>query len=682
MFRLPLPALLCGFIAMPAHAGEPPLTTVTVTAKKPSVSKELDKTVHRVSGMARAENGTAQDVLQSLPGITVAADGAIAVQGNRQVTVLVDGKPTAGMSGEERAAALQTMSGAAIASVEVITNPSAAQHADGGAIVNIVLKRNRKAGAHAQLRGGAADHGLWNLGATADASGGNVSVHGEVARRHDGTLKTRGSRVDWTYPASGGTGHTRQASEVFVRRIVETAALGLDYDVSASDSIGLAARHQARRSRPRLDTLNVVGTGGRENVYHRISEGPNEQSDDSVSVTASHAGDGTALKAVLQHSETVGLIDKSFSDVFADARATAYSRGATRSTRRLDQATLDWSRGPWGSGIDIQHETQTLDNYQAAVDHATGIETPDPATTNGYAVATTLSAGYVTRQVTHGKWEALLGARLEHMALRVHPLQGPVHRAQWQAVDPSLHVKHAATTNADVTLSYRRSLQRPDPRDLNPFTTYVDAQNLSRGNPTLGPQRVAAWEIGTDVHVAHLTGRVGAFHRTSRDMVADVRSIEGGVIVTGKRNGGLARSAGVTGSLDWEPNTALSLGIDGGVYRVVLLTPDLEGPVRQSGVAGYLNLRAAWRGKVDDVSLDAHALSAGMTPLVRYGATSNVNVTWKRRLTPTLSLTVNASDLFDGSRRTYRTTTSTFRQQGFEHFVARRLQVGFVQRFK
>jgi hypothetical protein len=32
----------------------------------------------------------------------------------------------------------------------------------------------------------------------------------------------------------------------------------------------------------------------------------------------------------------------------------------------------------------------------------------------------------------------------------------------------------------------------------------------------------------------------------------------------------------------------------------------------------------------------------------------------------------------DGSRRTYRTDASTFRQQGFEHFVARRLYVGLV----
>jgi outer membrane receptor protein involved in Fe transport len=261
------------------------------------------------------------------------------------------------------------------------------------------------------------------------------------------------------------------------------------------------------------------------------------------------------------------------------------------------------------------------------------------------------------------------------MALRVRRRDDAMDRAQWQAVNPSLHLKRAVTGSADVTLGYRRSLQRPDPRDLNPFTTYVDAQNRSRGNPGLLPQRVASWEIETDVHVGRVNGSVGAFHRSSRDTVIDGRGIEGDAIVTSKQNGGQARSAGITGSLDWTSDTALRLGIDGGAYRVVLHAPDL-----QSRVSGYLNLTAGWSGTRDDVSLDAHVQSAGITGQVHYSSTSSVNATWRRRLTRTLSLTVNASDIFDGSLRTYRTVANGFRQSGFEHFVARRIQVGFVQK--
>jgi outer membrane receptor protein involved in Fe transport len=651
-------ALLLALAAPLARAEDPPAPTVTVTARKEAVVRKIDKTVHDVSNAPRAANGSAQDVLQATPELAVTADGQIAVRGNTQVTVLVDGKPTALLSGssEDRAVALQTMSGADIASVEVITNPSAARNANGGAIVNIVLKRNRKPGAHAQVQGSATDQALWNAGASGDVTRGRLSVHANVAHRHDGTRKVRRSAVDWHDPLTGRAGQTVQSSEVFVRRVVDSAALGIDYALGDSDSIGMTARHSGRRSRPLFDVLGEEREAAGETIHHRISYGPNEQSDDSASLSYSHQRNGSALKASIQHSTTDALVDKSYRDVFVvPARATAYSRGAGRTARRLDQATVDWTRGQWGLGLDIQHKSDSIGNVQAAVDPATGAETPDRNTTNAYTVTTTSAAAYVTDRIVIGKWEALLGGRAERIA-------------RWRAFDPSLHVKYGLQGDTDLTLSYRRSLQMPDPRDLNPFTTYVDAQNLGRGNPGLGPQRLGSWEIGVNKETPHVTGSLGAFYRTGRDTVVDARTFEHDVLVTSKRNGGEARAAGVTASLDWRPGGPLQFGMDGGIYRVVL---------DQDAVAGYVNVRVGY----GDVSVDAHAQSAGITPQGHYGPTSSVNLTWKHALSKTLGLTVNANDIFDGSLRAYRTDTPAFHQAGFDHFVARRVYVGLVKRF-
>lgn len=683
---------LCGLAALPAavHAGDDPVTTsVTVAAKKTLVVKLPDKTVYDVSNMPRAENGTAQDVLQSTPEVSVTADGSIAVKGNSQVTVLVNGKPTAITSGtgDERALALQTMSGADIASIEVITNPSAAYNANGGAILNIVMKRNRKPGAHAQWRASTSSQGLWNVGADGDLTRDRLSVHGSAALRHDGTLKIRQSAVDWHNPASGQSGQTRQVSEVFVHRVVASAALGADYALSATDGLSLSARRNTRRSRPVFDVLNDNRTEAAATVYHRISNGPNEQSDHSASLSYNHQDSGAALKAMFQYSDTTGLIDKSYRDVFiAPLRATDYSRGTTRSARRLNQATLDWSRagehGQSGLGLDIQDKVDDLSNYQAAVDPFTGAEMPDLNTTNGYTVNTRLGAAYLTQQIRQGKWEVLLGGRAELMRLQVRPAQRQMQTQHWRAFNPSLHVQYAYREKTDVTLSYRRSLQMPDALDLSPYTTYVDAQNLSRGNPLLRPQRLSSLEISADTAGPQISSNLGAFYRASSDTVTDARSFADNVLMTTRQNGGRARSAGVTGSLDWKPGGALSAGVDGGVYRVMLSTPDLAGMVRQSGLAAYANVRAGYQLGSDKLALDAHVQSAGITPLGRYGASSSVNLSWQRQLSKTLSLTVNANDLFDGGKRSYRTNASTFRQAGYDHFVARRLYLGVTQKLE
>ncbi len=689
VLRATLSVLLFGIATLPleSRAEDPATPSVTVAAKKEAIVKKIDKTVYDVSNLPKAANGSAQDVLQSTPEVSVTADGKISVRGNSDVTVLVNGKPTAMLSGDERAVALQTMSGTDIASVEVITNPSAAYNANGGAIVNIVLKRNRKPGAHAQVRGSAADHGLWNVGTSGDLTRKNISINGSLAYRHDGTQKFRRSAVDWNNPLTGQTGQTLQTSEVFVHRVVQSAALGVDYALNDTDSLSLSAGYNARRSRPLFDTFNVARDDAGESIYHRISYGPNEQADHNASLAYSHQGAGSALKATVQRSATNNLFDKSYRDVFVEpARATAYSHGASKTARRLSQATLDWSKtsehGQWGMGLDIQDKTDDSANYQAAVDPSTGAELPDPGTTNGYTVATTLTAAYLTDQIRHGKWEVLLGGRAERMALRVSPAQGIMQTNHWQAFNPSLHVTYAVRGNTNLSLSYRRSLQRPDPRDLNPFTTYVDAQNLSRGNPGLKPQLLTSWEIGADADDPHLSSNVSAFYRSSHDTVTDARSFADNVLLTSKQNGGQARSLGITSSLDWKPDAKLSLGMDGGAYRVMLYTPDLPGLVRQHGLSGYVNFRASYGVEHNDWSLDAHVQSGAITPLGRYGATSSLNLTWKHQLMKSLSLTVNASDIFDGSKRTYRTDTSTFRQDGFDHFVAQRIYVGFVKKIE
>lgn len=689
MLKTTLSALLCGLGALPldALADEPVSQAVIVAGKKEAVVKKVDKTVYDVANTARAANGTAQDVLQATPGVSVTAAGQIAVKGNSQVTVLVDGKPAAMLAGDERTVALQTMSGSDIASVEVITSPSAAYAANGGAILNIVLKHDRKLGTRGRIQASAADHGLWNAGASGEMNQEKLSINGSVALRRDGNQKYRSSTVDWNNPVSGRIGETVQTSEVFVHRRVETGTLDINYALTDADNLNLSMRHNSRRSRPYFDVLNKVSVGSEETIFHRISLGPNEQSDNVASLSYNHQRQDSALKAMVQRSKTTTLIDKSYRDLFAEsALVPGYSRGATRSGRRLNQATVDWSgtsdSGQWGIGLDIQEKVDDLFNYQALINPVSGAETPDPETTNAYGVKGIMSAAYVTNQIRYEDWKLLIGGRAERMVLRVSPAGGMTERAHWNAFNPSLNLKYAIDETAELTLGYRRSLQMPDSRDFNPFSTYVDAQNLSRGNPSLQPQLLATWEIGTDVEIGNLSSNVTGVYRTSRDTVTDARSFADDVLITSKQNGGRARSIGLTASLDWKSDAHLSLGLDGGVFNVVLQTPDLGSIVRQQDVSGYLNVRAKSAVGQDDLELDAHVQSSAITPLGRLGSNSSVNVTWKRKLSNTLNLTVNANDIFDGSKRTYRTDTSTFRLSGFDHFVGRRLVVGFIKKFE
>ncbi|MDN8883654.1 TonB-dependent receptor plug domain-containing protein, partial [Staphylococcus aureus] len=77
--------------------------------------------------------------------VTVDANGNVALRGNTNVQVYIDGKPSAMMQGDNRAGAIQAMSGGDISSVEVMNNPGAQFSSEGtGGIINLVMRKNRR----------------------------------------------------------------------------------------------------------------------------------------------------------------------------------------------------------------------------------------------------------------------------------------------------------------------------------------------------------------------------------------------------------------------------------------------------------------------------------------------------------------------------------------------------------
>ena len=114
------------------------LNTVEVTGQKTSMQLGLDKKVFNVDKNITTTGGTAEDVLKSVPSVTVDADGSAKLR-NNSTTIYVDGRPTL-MS-------INQIPADQIDNIEVISNPSAKFEAStSGGIINIVLKKNRKPG--------------------------------------------------------------------------------------------------------------------------------------------------------------------------------------------------------------------------------------------------------------------------------------------------------------------------------------------------------------------------------------------------------------------------------------------------------------------------------------------------------------------------------------------------------
>ena len=120
---------------------------VTIIDKKPIFEFETDKMIYNSSDDIVAGSGTAEDVLNKVPMVTVDQDGEVSLRGNPNVKILINGRQN--RTGGE----VDNIPASLIDRVEIITSPSAKYDPEGMAgIINIVLKKGRFEGFNGTIK--------------------------------------------------------------------------------------------------------------------------------------------------------------------------------------------------------------------------------------------------------------------------------------------------------------------------------------------------------------------------------------------------------------------------------------------------------------------------------------------------------------------------------------------------
>jgi len=121
---------------------------VSIVEEKPFIEEKLDKKIYNVQEMDIAIGGTADEVLEQLPSISVDADGNIALRGSSNVNIMIDGRMVDGDF-------LEIFDGDMITQVEVITLPSAKYDPEGMAgIINVITNKNEYVGTSGKVEVG------------------------------------------------------------------------------------------------------------------------------------------------------------------------------------------------------------------------------------------------------------------------------------------------------------------------------------------------------------------------------------------------------------------------------------------------------------------------------------------------------------------------------------------------
>lgn len=128
-----------GIVAL--SADEQQLTQVTITGNKALVTAREDKLVYHATNDPANKAGSAVDVLRKAPLLSVNAEGQVAMRGNGNLKILINGKAT-GQVARNPADVLSMIPASAIHSVEIISSASAKYDAEGATgVINIITQK-------------------------------------------------------------------------------------------------------------------------------------------------------------------------------------------------------------------------------------------------------------------------------------------------------------------------------------------------------------------------------------------------------------------------------------------------------------------------------------------------------------------------------------------------------------
>ena len=711
---------------------------ISVVAEKQRKVVEADKTIFNIDQTLLAKGGNAQDVLKTLPSVSVNMEGTVNYRGSDDVQVLINGRMSM--------LSLDQIPAGNIDRIELVSNPSARFDAEGsGGIINIILKKDREQGFNATAQATAAtgdkynvslEMGLQQTGIAAYLAAGydaenfwnngrntlnttNTAPQQAVSQIFQQENGVERSRNLWLY---GGTilnpdDKTTIGPWIYAGRDQNTRTNRMDYrlreNVASIPTVSLQER---------TNTSIVSNTALEGGLWaERTFSSPKHKITLDAYITRNQA-----LTTLDAEQRELDMMQNTTPTMLVMPRSSDFQRTRLSSLQTAFIGQLDYAQpfSDIGGGMlletGVKISTRQIDNPFTA-ENATGQAAMPPTDNSLWEIDRSISnhfifqervvAAYATVAGTFGAnsdkstdkstskntgsnnaWSYSAGIRAEGTAfVSDQRTSGEnIARTFWN-IFPSASIKYAFSEQASATLGFSRRISRPSAEQLNPFPQLLDPFNLRAGNPFLLPEYTNSLEaaynlvfekgsVNTSVYTKHTENLVGEFRRLLQN---------GGSLST-QENLGIAQLSGIEASGEVEPVEWLTLtaSVNGFFKRIetrlnaqLPSTPSTQTLVN-SGFGGSLRTTArvlfgSTEGEIAYSGTFAEPIAQGWM-LPYYGW----DIALKQKLfEDRLTLTMRLVDAFDTRQFGTVITTPTFSQESITKRESRIAYISISYKF-
>ena len=626
------------------------LNEVTVTGQRATMKLEVDRKSFDVGQLISNAGQAASDVLDNIPSIEVDNDGNVSLRGNSSVEVWINGKAS-GLTSDNRAQILQQLPAESIERIEVIDNPSAKFSAEGSAgIINIVLKKDRKAGYYGSVQAGGDTRGGANTSFNVNYNSRLIDSYINLGYRHRAnTGHMESQQTSDTYNQTYDSDSKQRGNNFFTRAGVTLHATTKD-DFSLSGMLmhGGGNSHSYTPyiytavanglNNYQLDRINRSRTGmdmryGEFNYRHSFND---KHFIDFTADLSSWKMNGDNWYQ--DSTVVVGIDDVTYSYQYRPQYINNHRKELKLEYENQVTKSFKIEAGYNGN---FSRENTPQESYMDNTSFDGTNASEDKLFFNRFIYKQDLHAFYTTLSYKFGALSLMGGLRGEYWRVNTESytweqehdasLREQPFKKDYFQLFPSVFMSWQMTETQQLQLNYTRRLRRPWGGQLNSFRDTRDATTVSFGNPYLTPEFSNSFSLNYLKQWNDHSLLVSAYYRPTTDVIQRIsyKNQEDGLFYQTSMN--VAKSV----------STGLEMTVKNKLWRILDLTT--------SANAYYYRLNGF------SYDIDGQTVTGN----------SDHNFTWNARMTASLMLPYDISIQSTGRYTARQVITQGYRKANY-----------------
>ncbi|MFT5103722.1 MAG: iron complex outermembrane receptor protein [Candidatus Latescibacterota bacterium] len=484
------------------------LDAVTVVAERTTIQQKIDRKVITIGKDLSTAGPTASDIMNNLPSVSVDQQtGAIALRGNQNVRVMVDGK----LSNVPVAQLLKQIPSTAIKQIELITNPSAKYNPEGmSGLINIILHKNVKLGFNGNVNIGLTyeEQAKFNTGLDVNYRNGKFNIYGNFSNNISKNENF------------GNIFRPIQNSEQLFEFLDDTKSnlfkVGLDFYLNDKNTLSVFTNQN----------IYEGSTSGVTDIFYNnnpeldqtqlfLSEKENLASQYNFNYKLDFEKEGHSIELETDYNTFENNENAQFR--FQGAATTDNYEDLVATERDRLQVNIDYVN-PLSETTKLElglearlFETNLGYDSNGMTLNLNGLLEPTPSTDFDYK--RDIYSAYVTYGKKVDKWSYQVGARVETAEVTADTNQVRSFENDYVQVYPSAYVAYEASEKNQFQASYSRRIDRPGLDQVNPIREWSTPLISSFGNTNLQPQFTNSFEVNYTRGLKAGSITAGVFYR-------------------------------------------------------------------------------------------------------------------------------------------------------------------------